>query len=131
MGKLIQQPNMGLLIFRVVVFGLMLSLHGMAKMPPGEQLIEGVQMLGFPAPLVFAWLAALSEVVCAGLIVLGLYTRIASAFLGFTMAVAAFVAHGADPLQKKELALIYLASCVLLMLSGAGSWSLDKLIRKK
>jgi putative oxidoreductase len=133
MGKLkamLNQPDLGLLLFRVFVGAAMAFAHGLGKLPPSEQLIQGVQGMGFPLPVVFAWAAALSEFLGGVLIVLGLFTRHSAAFLGFTMAVAAFVVHGADPFNVKEMALLYLAACVLLLFSGAGKYSLDRLIRR-
>lgn len=40
------------------------------------------------------------------------------------MAVAAFGAHGADPFKMKEMSLLYLAACVLLLFHGAGKYCL-------
>lgn len=129
--KMIHNPDLGLLIFRLFVGLTMAFAHGLGKLPPSEQLIGGVSSMGFPAPIVFAWAAALAEFVGGVLIAGGLFARHASLFLGFTMAVAAFVAHSADPFNVKEMALLYLASCVLLFFTGAGRFSLDSMIRKK
>ncbi|HRO68369.1 MAG TPA: hypothetical protein PL182_12440, partial [Pseudobdellovibrionaceae bacterium] len=44
-----------------VFAGLAMALgHGMGKLPPSDGLIGGVTAMGFPGPLAFAWLAALS-----------------------------------------------------------------------
>jgi len=43
-----------------------------------------------------------------------------------TMVVAAFIVHGADPLQKKELALVYLIMFLAIALLGPGKYSIDK-----
>ena len=129
--KMIHNPDLGLLIFRLFVGLTMAFAHGLGKLPPSEQLIGGVSSMGFPMPVVFAWAAALAEFAGGVLIAGGLFTRHASLFLGFTMGVAAFVAHSADPFNVKEMALLYLASCVLLFFTGAGRFSLDSSIRKK
>lgn len=131
MSKLIHQPDLGLLLFRLTIGLTMAIAHGMGKTPPPEQFVAGLTALGFPAPILFAWLASLSELVGGALIAAGLFTRHASLFLGVTMAVAAFHAHAADPFAKKEMAILFLASCVLLILTGAGKYSLDRLFRKK
>ncbi len=130
MKRFFHNPDLGLLIFRLFV-GLSMALaHGLGKIPPNDQLVGGVEAIGFPMPLVFAWLAALAE--CAGgfAIALGLFTRYAALFLGFTMAVAGFIVHSADPFQTKEMAFLYLASCILLVFAGAGRFSLDRIVRK-
>ena len=74
--------------------------------------------------------AVFCEVVCAVLLIVGLLTRPASLGLVFTMAVAGFVVHGADPLfmgggPSKEPALLYLAAYLLLLFTGPGRYSLD------
>lgn len=131
MAKIFYQPDLGLLLFRLFIGITMAFAHGLGKLPPNEQLIGGVAAIGFPAPLVFAWMAALSEFLGGLCLAAGLFTRYAAAFLGFTMAVAAFVVHAQDPFQTKEMALLYLFACVLLFFCGAGSYSFDRKIRNK
>ncbi|MFP5519168.1 MAG: DoxX family protein [Bdellovibrionia bacterium] len=128
--QFLQNKDFGILIFRLFVGFAMAFAHGLGKVPPGEQLIGGVTAMGFPLPVVFAWAAALSELVGGVLIGFGLFTRLSSLALGFTMAVAAFLVHAADPFQQKELAFFYLVSCIMLIFTGAGKYSLDKVIRK-
>jgi putative oxidoreductase len=128
---LVHNPDLGSLILRLFVGLSMAFAHGLGKIPPNQQLIDGVASMGFPLPEFFAWAAALSEFAGGILIVAGLFTRYAALFLGITMAVAAFKVHGADPFQVKELAFFYLFSCITLLLQGAGRFSLDSLLRKK
>lgn len=123
--------NAGMTLLRIFTGVTMAFAHGIGKLPPGEKLIEGAANLGFPAPAVFAWAAALSEFAGGIGLALGLCTRISGFFIAFTMAVAAFGVHGADPFGKKELALLYLAVAVAFMLKGAGDWSVDAILRKK
>ena len=131
MKKFFYNHDLGLLIFRLCI-GLSIAFsHGMGKIPPPEQLIEGVGSMGFPLPVVFAWAAALSEFAGGLFIGAGFLTRYAAAFMGFTMAVAFFVVHAADPFLKKEMAFLYLASAVLLIFTGAGKYSVDHKICKR
>ena len=104
--------------------------HGFGKLPPPERLVAGVAEMGFPAPTVFAWAAALAEGVGGVLLALGLLTRPATLAIVVTMAVAAFVAHAPDPYGRKELALLYLMVALFFHLRGAGSWSLDHAIAR-
>ena len=127
----VNQPDFGLLLFRFFVGATMAFSHGLGKLPPSEQLIQGVTGMGFPLPVVFAWAAALSEFVGGLLIAGGLFTRLSSLFLAFTMGVAAFVVHNADPFNVKEMALLYFASSILLFFAGAGQYSADRLLRHK
>ncbi len=130
MKKLIHNPDLGLLIFRLFIGLTMALAHGMGKMPPSDKLIAGVEAVGFPMPVVFAWCAALAELLGGFLIAVGLFTRPAAFFIGFTMLVAAFGVHATDGFSTREMALLYLVSCLLLVFQGAGRFSLDRIIRK-
>lgn len=118
--------DVGLLVLRVTGLGLALA-HGLKKLPPGDGFVEGVGAMGFPLPGLFAWAAGLAEF--GGiLIAVGLLTRPASAAACFTMAIAFFIAHGADPFAKKEMAFLYLLITLALALTGPGRFSIDRLI---
>jgi putative oxidoreductase len=136
--------DVGLAVVRLT-FGLLLAFaHGMGKIygegriGPSKGFIESVEGIGFPAPTLFAWAAALAEFLGALLIAAGLLTRPAALMIAFNMAIAAFVVHGGDPwynppgappdARSKEMALLYLAPAILLMLTGAGRISADYLI---
>ncbi len=123
--------NLTLAILRVLA-GLSLALgHGMKKMPPSDSFIDGVGDLGFPIPIVFAWMAALSELVGGVLVAAGLLTRPSAFVIMCTMLVAAFLQHGDDPFSRQELPLIYSAVFLLFAVIGAGRISIDALIRKQ
>lgn len=122
--------NAGLTLLRVFT-GIALAFgHGIGKIPPSEGLIETTAKLGFPAPLIFAWAAGLSEFLGGILLALGLLTRPAAFFIAFTMLVALIGVHRADPFQKQELAFLYFFISVAFLLKGSGDWSLDALLRK-
>jgi len=120
-----------LLAVRVFVGFAMLS-HGFPKL---QMLLEGGKIEFFDfiglGPTVTLVLAVIAEFVCSILLILGLFTRISLGFLIFTMAIAAFVVHGADPFEKKEMSLIYLSVYLLLMVFGAGKVSVDHMIEKR
>ena len=87
-----------LALFLLRLSGLYLALgHGWGKisglLAGTSKFPDGLTEMGFPMPLVFAWIAALTEVVGGLFIATGLFTRVAALFAGFTMFVAAFVAH--------------------------------------
>jgi putative oxidoreductase len=100
------------------------------KLPPSEGFISGTANLGFPLPTVFAWAAAMSEFLGGIFLALGLFTRVAGSFICFTMLTAVLGVHAAEPFQKKELALMYLAVAGAFMFKGAGEWSVDAFLRK-
>lgn len=115
-----------------VFAGLSMALaHGLGKLPPSDQFIQGVTGLGFPLPVVFAWLASFAEVGGGILLAAGLITRPAAFFVAFTMAVAAFHVHADDPFQRKEMALLYFFIALYYVLAGAGRYSLDAFCCKK
>ena len=123
--------NAGLALLRIFTGTTMAFMHGWGKMPPGEKLVESTAAFGFPAPTLFAWAAACSEFFGGIFLALGLFTRLSALGIASTMFVAAFMAHAADPFNKKELALLYLFVAAAYVLKGAGDWSLDAVFRKK
>ncbi|MGZ8939338.1 MAG: DoxX family protein [Limisphaerales bacterium] len=119
--------DMGLLVLRLWIGLSMLLLHGWGKLAAYQKLPRG-----FPDPLgvgnEVSWgLAIFGEVVCSVLLVLGLFTRFAALAGAITMAVAFFLVHemrlkGTNP---GELAFIYMAGFVMILLAGPGGFALD------
>ncbi|MES2965619.1 MAG: DoxX family protein [Bdellovibrionota bacterium] len=103
--------------------------HGLGKVPPSEKFVEGVAELGFPMPEFFAWAAGLSEFAGGLMLAAGLLTRMGSGFMMFTMAVAAFGRHGADPFQKAELSFLYLIIAAVFLVRGSGRFSIDRFLQ--
>lgn len=118
----------GLLVLRIATGALMASLHGFGKLTSyGEKAATWADPIGL-GPEVSLALAIFSEFFCAVLIVLGLATRAAAIPFLITMLVAAFVVHADDPWGKKELALLYAAPALALILTGPGAFSLDAML---
>ncbi|GAA4155976.1 DoxX family protein [Chryseobacterium ginsenosidimutans] len=120
-----------LLVVRVFIGFAMLS-HGFPKL---QMLLEGgktefFDFLGMGTQVTLG-LTVFAEFVCSILLILGLFSRIALGFLIFTMIIAGFVVHGADPFAKQEMSLIYLSIYLLLIVFGAGKFSVDHLIEKR
>ncbi|XOV76542.1 MAG: DoxX family protein [Phycisphaerales bacterium] len=111
------------------------KLFGGDGLGPSEGFVSGVEELGFPAPLVFAWMAALSEFLGGLALAAGLFTRPAALTLVGTMAVAAFLQHGDDPWTSrggasKEMAMLYLLPCLGFLALGGGRFSVDSGLRR-
>ncbi|WP_413560545.1 DoxX family protein [Bdellovibrio sp. HCB209] len=117
--------QVGLLVLRLFAGLVMAFAHGMGKFPISDQLIAGVESVGFPMPVVFAYAAALTELVGGVLLALGLLTRPVGLFLAFTMFVAGVFIHGADPFNVKELAFFYMFVYIFFACYGGGRFSLD------
>ena len=96
--------NAGLALLRIFAGVALAFAHGFGKIPPGEGLITRVGEFGFPVPVVFAWVAGLSEFLGGIFLALGFLTRISSFFIACTMLVALIGVHGADPFNRQELA---------------------------
>lgn len=122
----------GLLVLRVLM-GLAMASHGYQKVFGGQvvQLQEGLVAMGLPAPQLLAWLAALSEFVGGVCIALGLGTRVAGFFVMFTMGVAFFKAHGADPFHVKLAPYLYGIIALSFIFMGGGRFSLDSLFCRR
>ncbi|MGC4016835.1 MAG: DoxX family protein [Luteolibacter sp.] len=131
--------SLGLFVLRVSAGLMMLLGHGLPKLHAYQAMLDSGKWRS-PAIWPFEHLnpnislicAIGAEVVGSALLVLGLLTRPAAFMLGFTMVVAAFYAHAqgtwfnpGNDHGAKELALLYLLPCVVLILSGAGAWSFD------
>lgn len=125
------RASAGYALARIFVGCAMALSHGLGKLPPPQMMLDGMVGMGIPFPVLMAWCAALAEFVGGLLIAVGLFTRPAALFLGITMAVAGFIVHAADPFATKELALLYLAFCVIFGSVGAGKFSVDAWLSKK
>lgn len=119
----------GLLTIRFVA-GFLMMTHGYAKIENFSKYAEA-----FPDPLGVGSSISLSLIIGAEFfasifLILGLFTRLALIPLIFGMGVAVFVIHGADPMQVKELAVIYMVIYIGLIISGPGKFSIDRLLSK-
>ena len=119
--------SFGLLLLRLWLGGAMLVLHGWDKLSHFSSLAKE-----FPDPLhvghsVSLGLAVFAEVVCSALLLVGLVTRFASAILVVNMAVAFTLIHQLVLSGEKsgEMAFIYLAGYVTLLVAGPGRFSAD------
>jgi putative oxidoreductase len=145
--------DLALLLLRCCGLGLALA-HGLGKVTAlaggrGAGLVNAVGDLGFPAPLLFAWAAALVELGGGLLVAVGLATRVGAGLAAVVMAVAAFVRHRAlaglavaaglstvppetvASWGSPEKALLFLAVFLSLALMGPGRYSLDRLIARR
>ena len=122
--------DFGLALLRVSAGIIMAVAHGLPKLQDPSKIIDGTTAMGFPLPTISGWLAIMAEFLGGILLALGLLTRPAAFFVAFTMGVAAFVAHGSDPFAKKEMALLYLVIMIMFLFTGAGRFSIDRLISK-
>jgi len=122
--------DLALLIARIGIGVLMLT-HGLSKIPMLSQSpIQFYDFMGLGGELSL-WLALFAEIGCSIFVILGCATRLMVIPLIVTMLVAVFIIHAADPFMKQEMGLHYLLVYVMLLLTGAGKYSLDYLISSR
>jgi putative oxidoreductase len=121
---------MVLSIFRIIT-GLLLFQFGVAKLLkfPAVPMFEKVEVLSLFG------IAAIFEFIFGGLLILGLFSRLAAFILCGEMAFAYFIGHfprGFIPLLNNgNLAIMFCFACLYLACAGGGPWSLDAGIRGK
>ena len=116
-------------IFRIIT-GLLLFQFGVAKLfkfPPVPMFekVEVMSLLGT---------AAIFELIVGGLLILGLFSRLAAFILCGEMAFAYFIGHfprGFIPLLNGgNLAILFCFACLYLTCAGGGPWSLDAMRKR-
>lgn len=116
--------DLGLLILRVSFSVLMLT-HGIPKLSK-----LSISPITFPDPLgvgsgLSLVLALIGELIAPIFIIIGFKTKIAAIPATITMFVAAFIVHFGDPIETKEKALLFFFAFLVILLSGAGKFSVD------
>jgi putative oxidoreductase len=116
--------DFALLLYRLLIASLMLY-HGLTKLLNYEHLKNA-----FPDPIgvggnISLILTLFAEIGCSILIIAGLLTRLAAIPIIFGMTVTVFMVHAGDPFAAKELALLNMGLFTVLLISGAGSFSVD------
>jgi putative oxidoreductase len=117
--------HLGLLILRIGFSGMMLT-HGIPKL---LDVIQGDFGFGDPIGLgaaITKILAVIGEAICPLLIIIGYKTRLAAIPTIITMLVAFFIVHANDAFGSKEKALMYACAFIVIALTGAGKFSVDK-----
>ena len=117
-------------IFRIIT-GLLLFQFGVAKVlkfpvvPPFDKV----------EPFSLFWFAGSIELVLGGLLILGLFSRLAAFLLCGEMAIAYFMEHAPRNfiplLNGGENAIMFCFACLYLTCAGGGPFSLDAMLRGK
>ncbi len=120
---------LGLLIMRVGFAATLAAGHGIPKLVDfSNKLHTFPDPIGIGSPASLS-LAVFAELLCAVLVLIGLFTRLAAIPLVILFGVAFLVVHGADPLAKREMALLYLIGFSAIVAAGPGRYSVDGLLR--
>ncbi len=119
--------NVGLLLLRLFVGSFMLT-HGLQKLLNFSMFSQA-----FPDPIGLGSTVALSLIIfaefgCSILLILGLFSRLATIPLMIGMSVAAFIAHAGQPFMDRELPLVYICIYICLLILGPGKISADAIV---
>jgi len=142
--------NAGIAIIRLLV-GWVFLVEGVLKFLLPEELGVGrFASIGIPAPHVMAPFVGAVEIVCGALLLVGLFTRLATLALLIDISVAIFstkvpiwLGHGywrfalpklkhyglLSMLHEARTDFSMLLGLIFLLLVGAGTWSLDAKVR--
>ena len=126
-----RQNDIALLLLRLAFGGAMIYGHGWGKLMrllSGEP-IKFYDFMGL-GPEISLALATFAEVGCALLVILGLFTRWATAPLAITMMVA-ISANLGEGFGQIEKALLFLVAFVALSFTGPGWYSVDAQVRNR
>jgi putative oxidoreductase len=130
--------DVGFLLLRISVAGMLATFHGWAKFSGAVSYTfrgqdwgfpQFVGSIGFPFPTFFAICATLAEFGGCILVVFGLFTRYAAGLVAITMAVAVFFHLRTD--FGFELAGLYFVWSLFLALAGPGKFSIDHWLSMK
>jgi putative oxidoreductase len=120
--------DLGLLILRVFAGLSLVYAHGWSKVPPDESFVKTVTSMGFPAEA--AYLSMIAEFFGGLALALGIATRPAALLIAGNFIVAGFISHAADPYLRKELPFMFLAVATMFVCTGAGRFSVDRLLKR-
>jgi len=107
----------------------------MSKWKDIDSVAQWFGTMGIPFPTINAYLAASTEIVGVGLLVLGLFTRLISLPLIVIMIVAIFTVHIGNGFSAGdngfEIPLYYMVFLLIFVSHGAGKFSLDNIFFNK
>ncbi|RAP32536.1 DoxX family protein [Candidatus Marinamargulisbacteria bacterium SCGC AG-410-N11] len=120
--------DFGCLLSRLYLGLTMIFAHGYPKyLNYAQSSVKFPDPLGIGSPLSLS-LVIFAECVCAVLVSLGLFTRLALIPLIITMGIAFFIIHCDDPFTRKELSFMFLCGYGTLFFLGSGNYNLQRFV---
>ena len=123
--------NIGKLFLRLSL-GFLLILHGYGKINLGIENIENI-LIKNDLPQILANGVYIGEIIAPIFVILGYFTRTFSFIILINMIVAIYLVHPNELISMKtngglilELQYFYIISSILIIIFGAGKYSLDK-----
>lgn len=121
--------NFGMLLLRLAVGALMIN-HGYGKLVHfAEMKSQFMNFLGLGQTFSLV-LVVFAEFFCSVFLILGLFTRLSAIPLLITMAVALFKAHKGEVFGEGEMAALYIAAYLTILILGPGKISVDGMTGK-
>ncbi|HLF62140.1 MAG TPA: DoxX family protein [Saprospiraceae bacterium] len=124
--------HIGLLLLRLVFGAAIIYGHGWGKV---QKIFRGeANQFGDPlglGPELSLYLVTSAELLCAAMIIIGLFTRLASIPLIIAMSVVVFYVQWKNPFTDMETSLLYLAGFLMILVFGAGRFSIDGYRKKE
>lgn len=121
--------NLATLLLRLGCGGLIIH-HGYSKLVNFAQYkTQFMNFLGLGQSTTLG-LVIFAELVCGALLLIGLFSRLACVPLIITMCVALFKVHGGQIFGEGEMAALYLAGYLALIIMGPGKISVDGMAGK-
>lgn len=116
--------NIALLILRVSM-GFSIMGHGYEKLLHFDEKVNGfINFMGLGSSISL-YLVIFAEFFCALFLLIGLLTRVVVIPLIITMFVALYKAHNLDFIGEGEMASLYLAGFLSILILGPGKYSVD------
>ena len=113
------------ILFMRIFIGAMMLTHGIGKLQNYNAIVNSFpDPLGIGSPVSFA-IITFVEVGCSVLIIIGLFTRLATLPLIFGMFVATFIAFPDKSFAAGELSFVYMGIYIMLLISGGGRYAID------
>ena len=116
---------LGLLVLRLGAGGLLIYGHGWPKLVHfAERAHKFADPLHVGSPMSLA-MSIFAEVACAACVVLGFATRLTVIPILINFGVIIFIVSGGQPLDERELAILYAIPFLAIALLGPGRFSVD------
>ena len=136
-SRILTLSNLNFLLLRFSTGALMCYYHGWNKITSDRSRWErlgnamtdfiGLDFLSIP----LGFMASFSESIASLLIMVGLFTRPSALLLAITMFVASAKNISGKGIDGSELSIIYLLLSIIILMNGAGRFSLDRLLFNK
>jgi len=121
--------NFAMLLLRVTAGALLMN-HGYGKLAHFNETAQHMPSLFGIGQTVTTALVVFAEFFCALFVILGLFTRMACIPVIITMGYALFKAHKGEVFGDGEMATLFLAAYLTLLIVGPGKVSVDGMIGK-